>query len=794
MSHMADARGRLFTRRRANRGHALVMAVVFVFFLTLFGLAFYRFAETDVDLTANDRSATGALYAAQAGIEKVSWIMKNHRSMETGASLSRLNPFASGFYSDEGPILDDFQLVAHDNQAVLSPGGGTWDPYFRINWVDARGATGTAANLMACSRIQVLGALDLDGDGQAGLSGGATDLQGFPIDSDDINRKYDVVIGLPADLGKNLSAGAPVFTYGSSQTAIDFTNNYERLRTQDGYEIPQASGFWYFQRTSLAEWDQYGFIFGKPVKQGNIVFPPNLFDDLDKPQRSYFAGLDVREFSGSAAFSAVNDPTSGDEGRDIIFVDGDVEIRGVDFGHLDSSGTVRGCDWERTDVTIIASGTLTVKEVRCDNVGRLTLIAQNIVLVGDYDTWINGLAVAGDTITLNDQESTGDPDRGCPYGILKHGASEPIRYTAYFIGTLVAGGQIHLENSGWTVLFDERVINGQMYDPTYTRPTHLYEDAEDPAFDLDWRLQGGELLTCQEAYSAEEITDGVAMSWDGGGDDIPNVMRIYQLPGWKDRNGFLPDRHDYGFQDGVELDFPAAQDWSHYRAFTFWMSLDNWKKVSGSSETSRIFYVKVRVGKSAIGDPHFSLNEDSGYYDTSEDPGDGAWKRVRIPFGDVDPSEGFDIENVAMIRFILSDFELSWYRGGVRQWVKYRSGGSTYGEQGAFYFYDGTNEHPVRFWKTNDGRYRLYYTTAGDPHETLLDPESDINDVWIDWNPDPADPATMVPLYFEDQFDPNLRIDQIQLPGRPDNNTYLEYGLTRSLHYGVTHLSEYKTF
>ena len=580
--------GRMFTRYRAHHGHALVMAVVFVFFLTLFGLAFYRFAETDVDLIANDRNATAAFYAAQAGIGKVSWILKNHRSMEAGASLSRLNPFATGFYSDDGPILDEFQQVAHDNQTVLSPGGATWDPYFRINWVDARGATGTPANLMACSRVQVLGALDLDGDGEAGLSGGTTDVQGFPIDPDDVNRKFDVVIGLPATLGENLSAGAPVFTYGNSETAIDFTNNNERLRTQDGYEIPQESGFWYFQRASLGGWDQYGHIFGKPVRQGDIVFPPNLFDDMGKPQRSYFSGLGVREFSESTVFSAVNDPTSGGEGRDIIFVDGDVEIRGVDFGHLDSLGVIRGCDWEETDVTIIASGTLTVKNVRCDNVGRLTLIAQNIVLVGDYDAWINGLAVAGDTITLDDQEFTGDPDHGCPYGILKDGdsPSEPIRYTAYFIGTLLAGESIHLNNSGWTVLFDERVINGQMYDPTYTRPTHRYEDAEDPTFPFDWRLQGGELLTRQDAYTSEEIDQGRGASWDGGGDNIPNVMRIYQLPDWFPFGG-SPDNYDYGLQDGVELDFVVAQDWSDYRAFTFWMSLDNWKKVSGSSETSR---------------------------------------------------------------------------------------------------------------------------------------------------------------------------------------------------------------
>ena len=66
--------------------------------------------------------------------------------------------------------------------------------------------------------------------------------------------------------------------------------------------------------------------------------------------------------------------------------------------------------------------TLSAKDIRCDNVGRLTLIAQDILLVGDYDTWINGLAVAGNTITLDDQQNTSDP-HGCPYGALKHSDS-----------------------------------------------------------------------------------------------------------------------------------------------------------------------------------------------------------------------------------------------------------------------------------------------------------------------------------------------------------------------------------
>ncbi len=93
-----------------------------------------------------------------------------------------------------------------------------------------------------------------------------------------------------------------------------------------------------------------------------------------------------------------------------------------------------------------------------------------------------------------------------------------------------------------------------------------------------------------------------------------------------------------------------------------------------------------------------------------------------------------------------------------------------------------------------DGRHRLYYTTGGDPHDTTVDPDSDPFDHWIYWNPDPADPGNWVFLHFEDAFDPNLRIDQIQVTGKPASNAFLEYGLPRSFRYAVTHLTEYKTF
>jgi len=52
----------------------------------------------------------------------------------------------------------------------------------------------------------------------------------------------------------------------------------------------------------------------------------------------------------------------------------------------------------------------------------------------------------------------------------------------------------------------------------------------------------------------------------------------------------------------------------------------------------------------------------------------------------------------------------------------------------------------------------------------------------------------METLCFEDHFNPNLRVDQIQVPGKPGNSTYLEYGLPRCFRYAVINLKEYSPF
>ena len=42
----------------------MITAIVFVFFLMLFGLAFYRLGETDIDIFDYDKNLSKALYAS----------------------------------------------------------------------------------------------------------------------------------------------------------------------------------------------------------------------------------------------------------------------------------------------------------------------------------------------------------------------------------------------------------------------------------------------------------------------------------------------------------------------------------------------------------------------------------------------------------------------------------------------------------------------------------------------------------------------------------------------------------
>jgi len=440
-------------KTRGKGGAALITAIVFVFFLMLFGLAFYRLGETDIDLFDYDKTMSEALYASEAGIDKVRWMLKENHL------ISEANPFTNPFSST---------YVEANAIAIANPTSGDFFPgeaekrYFRISMIrDASklNPPGPDSKVM----VQVLGSVDVDADGEAGLT---TTEDGFTFDPDDVNRRFEAYIGLPGSLGKRfgakgISAAAGAFYAGVVE--VNLLTASRQFVTPDGDRIKDRNGndgFLYFGSGNLGNWAQWGFIFSDPAPTvaggeiDEIELPPGIFDesgdyidDDTNGKPDYFQNLDLRPYAGAQTFDPDNnDPTAGAEGRRVIYVNGDIIIRDVDFGYLNDAGVPKNCDWERiktdlafADLAFIANGKITVDRVDCGNVGRLVLVAKDIELVGDYDTKVNGIAIAFNDITLNGS--------GCTNGILTRPPPDdnhPVKYAAYFLGSMVAGNHILL--------------------------------------------------------------------------------------------------------------------------------------------------------------------------------------------------------------------------------------------------------------------------------------------------------------------------------------------------------------
>jgi hypothetical protein len=162
---------------RGKGGAALITAIVFVFFLTLFGLAFYRLGETDIDLFSYQKNLSKALYASEAGFDKVRWMIRESHQ------IPEANPFSSPY------IEANAIAIANPTGGDFFP-GQTDKPYFKVSVIQAAGGK---------VRVQTLGSVDVDADGEAGLTASE---DGFTFDPDDVNRRFEAYIGLPGTLGE----------------------------------------------------------------------------------------------------------------------------------------------------------------------------------------------------------------------------------------------------------------------------------------------------------------------------------------------------------------------------------------------------------------------------------------------------------------------------------------------------------------------------------------------------------------------------------------------------------------
>jgi len=800
----------------------LITAIVFVFFLMLFGLAFYRLGETDIDLFDYDQNLAKALYGSEAGIDKVRWMLRESHKIP-GA-----NPFKSTYV--EATALG----IANPTDGHFFP-GGVGDPYFKVTEITAELLpTGLPGSRV---KVQAFGSVDADADGQDGLTpiGGGK----FDPDPDDVTRRFEAYIGLPGTLGeriggKGISAAAGAFYDSGTGIEVPLSSVSRLFVTPDGDQIKDRNGndgFLYFPSpwgNYGGIWDQWGFIFSDPaptVSSGEIdevELPPGIFDEIgnyvDEDTDTipdYFQHLGLRTYTGNQTFTSSVDPTAGAEGRSVIYVNGNITIDGVDFGHLSDLGDeIRNCDWEcgrggkkEVDLAFIANGDITVRRVDCGNVGRLVLVAKNnIILEGDYNTKINGIAIAFNDITLDGKPLTGS---GCDYKILTHpDTSRAVKYTAYFLGSMVAGNHINLLREGWTVIYDENVINGNMYSTTPSRPTLTYErvEAEDFNTTNNWDREGLELYHEQEDYIPEDRVDQ-ADYLDKGIDEIPDLMKMYLEPIWRhfDPDPTQQNNHDFPITDGVYCDFTdvgnvfedsdisiGPQNWDNYTTIHFYMALDNWEKVFGSKTTRRQSYFRVLLYDTNLNTLPIHLSPFTNPIypnnDWVDELGKVQWKLVRITPQLIDPLSNFDMTSVVRIEFYYNDIRVSWYINDFdMEYIRYNKDDATgYGDDGYYqYSKSDGSKYPVWFQPPDgNGMMQLYYT------------DFVLGDQPIQWNWDPST-SVLEDMYFKDTLDPLksaldsvLKVDRIELPGKPASNDHLEYGLPHCLRLEVTNWKE----
>jgi hypothetical protein len=814
---------------KGKGGAALVTAVVFVFFLMLFGLAFYRLGETDIDLFEYDEKLSKALYVSEAGIEKVRWMLRE---------VAAANPFDKTF--NEANAI-----------SIANPTGGDFFPvpgeedkaYFKVSMIqDASILDPTAKGKV---RVRVLGSLDVDADGEAGLTA-SEDV--FTYDPDDVNRRFEAYIGLPGTLGarfgvKGISAAAGAFY---RVVPVGLSAEPRLFRTPDGDYVKDRNGddrFLFFGSGDFGVWDQWGFVFSDPaptVASGEIdeiELPPGIFDETgefidedDDTKPDYFQDLDLRTYTGAQTFTPSNDPTAGGEGRRVIYVNGDITIDGVDFGYLNDQGDIKNCDWEKAktdrtfaDLAFIANGDITVDRVDCGNVGRLVLVAKNIIFVGDYDTKVNGIAIAYNDITLDGS--------GCTNGILTRPPPDddrPVKYAAYFLGSMVAGNQINLQNDGWAVIYDENVINGKMYSTAMLKPTVTYERAEASDFNSsnNWRVTNDsnpEFLHTQGIYTDDERDPPQGDSNDHGddNDDLPELMRLYT-----ERDQWLPKDHR-ALREILSLNFPSgvfedpdisavtqpdgSQNWDFYDSITFWMALDNFKRTGTDGKiTRREARYQIRLRDSNGNTISFPLEN---FYPESEwgtvryhhtgspeeymneirilTPGEttngetySSWKRVKISLNKIDPGAALDLRSLVAFDIRYVDMELSWMidpAKPVRKVIWYDNRYFRYiDENGNWRSIDGkdnqgnlSDDPPA----PNDGYYYLYDDAV-------------VPFYWFRWIEDPES-STEIRMR-EEVLMPTLRIDRLELPGKPLTNDHLNYGFPHCLRFEVTNWKEFK--
>jgi hypothetical protein len=385
---------------------------------------------------------------------------------------------------------------------------------------------------------------------------------------------------------------------------------------------------------------------------------------------------------------------------------------------------------------------------------------------------------------------------------------------------MVAGDLIRLEDDGWAVIYDENVINGSMYSTVQSKPTLTYERAEAEDFNSSNNWRGNEsnpeFLHRQGIYTQDEIATMQGDYADEGVDDLPELMRLYT-----ERTEWLPRDHralgetlSLNFLTG-DFDDPhipdrSLQNWDYYDTLTFWMALDNFKKTStsGTKTTSREAHYQIRLrdsGGNTITIPLDAFYPESGWgtvrYHHTGTPEEymneirdltagekangeaySGWKRVKITTKDIDPGANFDLSTVQEFDIRYVDLEVRWTVDPAKPDARVEWTGSY------FRYTDENGEERSIDKKDNQGNLDNDPPAPNDGYYYIYDDKDDPILYWFRWQEDPDEPTDV--RMREEVLMPTLRIDRLELPGKPANNNYLEYGLPYCLRLEVTNWHE----
>lgn len=786
-----------------SAGIAYVAVLILILLITVSGLAFVQLGELEDRLHVEESRLSQAMWAAEGAAEKAAWAFRHLPAIQSLKPSAKFNPFDQRWYADPAHPLSDTDLVD-----LLNPvPGETFYPGPRAPYYRIADLTGAGTKVL----LRVIGSVDSDGDGDEGL----VDQDGDGVigvndaDPQDSNRFLEFFLGLPASLGRDVSVACLDLVDGNGQRE-DLTWTNEAFRSAKGQDI---SGFWYANRTGAY---QFGTVLSKAILRGesqeedlagDVELPRGLFLPNGEPDPAYFADLPMQVFDGDQVFDRATDPTVGTAAGTVLWVNGDVTLRDVNFGTVSSTGGGIGSDWQRSDVLIVAKGDITLENVACNWVGRLVLVGRDIHLTGSWGRWINGILVASGDVHLWSSPPAGFPAEF--EWITQWVWSFPSwnAFGTYFFGSVLAGGKVYLHEGGWALLFDRYVINGIM---GVVPRTVLMDRFEGDGLGPCWATSGEVTTIAQGGYLQDERLNRAGDSADPGGDGAPEVLRMTVSPlvgdsGEGETARLVLDDSLGGCAEGF-------RDWSAYSEIDLYMALDNYRRVrdlgGGSTLTTEReakFSLVLLDGASPPNQLVGGLEYPKAYWSegpyilsqgdvqdpdpTRDDYLEGRlprWRRIELKFSDFQGGAvgAFDFSAVKELQFRCTwpsgqgCFRLRWtLADALGSIVHSREIYSRSGDDRLFHRRDGSDGLAV-LRSPGDGHLQyLDPSVSPDPVDVLWDADGVDNDGDGDYEDD---------LLYEDDLRTTLRVDRIYLPGGP----ILDYGLPVAFPLEVTRWRE----